>query len=86
MLIVQSLQFRINEANAEHAHDYVKEITFAFMKQAANRKGDDLGKIKEYLEIDSGCCRRCRGKEGWQKQEEEGRKELNELYFPKSLN
>jgi hypothetical protein len=27
----------------EHANDYVKDITFAFVKSAANRKVDDVG-------------------------------------------
>lgn len=32
----------------EHANDYIKEITFAFMRTAANKKQDDVGK---YLHI-----------------------------------
>jgi len=27
----------------EHANDYVKDITFAFIKSSANRKVDDVG-------------------------------------------
>jgi hypothetical protein len=27
----------------EYANDYVKDITFAFVKSAANRKVDDVG-------------------------------------------
>eukprot|EP00347_Sterkiella_histriomuscorum_P016035 403354739 len=40
---IETYQFKINDGNAEHAHDFIRDITFAFMKTAANRKGDDLG-------------------------------------------
>ncbi|CDW89932.1 signal recognition particle 9 kda protein [Stylonychia lemnae] len=40
---VECYQFRINDSNAELAHDFIRDITFIFMKVAANRKGDDVG-------------------------------------------
>ena len=49
--MIQCWQFKIDGQNMEHANDYIREITFAFIKAAANRQVDDVGKINEELKL-----------------------------------
>ena len=48
---MQCWQFKIDAHNAEKAEEFVRDITFAFIKNAANRQADDAGKLLSFLII-----------------------------------
>jgi hypothetical protein len=41
----QCWQFKIDAHNAEKAEEFVRDITFSFIKNAANRQADDAGTV-----------------------------------------
>jgi hypothetical protein len=42
---IKCWQFKIDAHNAEKAEEFVRDITFSFIKNAANRQADDAGRI-----------------------------------------
>ena len=62
----------------EHANDYVKDITFAFVKSAANRKVDDIG-MSSLLNMNNSCSPRSRNRRRWKEGKEEGWKVIMQL-------
>jgi hypothetical protein len=46
---MQCWQFKIDAHNAEKAEEFVRDITFAFIKNAANRQADDAGRLLSFL-------------------------------------
>ena len=69
---MQCWQFKIDAHNAEKAEEFVRDITFAFIKNAANRQADDAGRLLSFFTnhrfYSSRGCRGRRWKERWQKE------------------
>ena len=50
ILNLQCFQFKIDQQNLDKVNDYIKDITFVFIKLASNRQGDE-GKLVHILNL-----------------------------------